>query len=118
MLFDVAGKPLWSNALLTPGNMVQWLELWCRRQESWVLFLVSSLTSWVTLVNSLNLFMPQSPPFGVEKDKAFQDSSLKGHFNSKTLTCFINSIFVVMYLSVFLIAVLLAIGRQYILICS
>ena len=116
MLFDVAGKPLWSNASLTPGNMVQWLELWCRRQESWVLFLVSSLTSWVTLVNSLNLFMPQSPPFGVEKDKAFQDSSLKGHFNSKT--CFINSIFVVMYLSVFLIAVLLAIGRQYILICS
>ena len=60
MLFDVAGKPLWSNASLTPGNMVQWLELWYRRQESWVLFLVSSLPSWVTLVNSLNLFMPQS----------------------------------------------------------
>lgn len=117
MLFDVAGKPLWSNALLTPGNMVQWLELWCRRQESWVLFLVNSLTSWVTLVNSLNLFMPQSPSFGVEKDKAFQNSALKGHFNSKALTCFINSISVVMFLSVFLTAVLLAIGRQYIVIC-
>ena len=82
-----------------------------------MLFLVNSLTSWVTLVNSLNLFMPQSPSFGVEKDKAFQDSALKGHFNSKTLTCFINSISVVMFLPVFLTAVLLAIGRQYILIC-
>lgn len=62
MLFDVAGKPLWSNASLLSGNMVQWLELWCRREEPRVPFLVNLLTSWMTLVNSLSLPMPQFPP--------------------------------------------------------
>lgn len=89
MLFDVAGKPLWSKALLPSGNMVQWLELWCRRQESWVLFLVNLLTSWVTLDNSLNLPMPQSPSLGIERGKTFEDSALKGHFKSITLTYFV-----------------------------
>lgn len=88
MLFDVAGKPLWSNTLLPSGNMVQWLKLWCWRQESWVLFLVNSLTSWMTLVNSLNLPMPQSPCLRIKKDTTFQDFSLKGYFKSKTLKCF------------------------------
>lgn len=89
MLFDVAGKPLWSNTTLTSGNMAQRLELWCRRQESWVLFLVNSLTSWVTLGNSLNLSMPQSPSLGIEEGKDFQHSVLKGHFKNKTSKCFI-----------------------------
>lgn len=80
MLFDVAGKPLWSNASLLSGSMVQWLGLWWRRQESWVLFLVNLLTSWVTLGSTLNLPMPQSPSPGTEKGKAFQDSVLKGAF--------------------------------------
>lgn len=89
MLFDVAGKPLWSNATLPSGNMAQRLELWYRRQESWVLFLVNSLTSWVTLGNSLNLLLPQSPSLGIENSKAFQHSALRGHFKNKTLKCFI-----------------------------
>lgn len=84
MLFDVAGKPLWSNTTLPSGNMAQRLELWYRRQESWVLFLVNSLTSWVTLGNSLNLPMPQSPSLEIEKGKAFQYSALKEHFKNKT----------------------------------
>lgn len=89
MLFDVAGKPLWSHARLPSGNMAPRLELWYRRQESWVLFLVNSLTSWVTLGISLNLPMPQSPFLGTEKGKAFQRSALKGHFKNKTSKCFI-----------------------------
>lgn len=83
MLFDVVGKPLWFNASLLPGNMVQWLKLWYRRQESWVLFLVNSLTSWVTLGNSFNLSMPQSLSLGIEKGKDFQDSDLKGSLRAK-----------------------------------
>lgn len=67
MLFDVTGELLWSDAPLPSGSLVQWLELWPGRQESWVLFLVNTLASWVTLDNSFNLFLPQSLDLRVEQ---------------------------------------------------
>lgn len=72
MLFDVTGELLWSDAPLPSGSLVQWLELWPGRQESWVLFLVNALASWVTLDNSLNLFLPQSLALRVEQALLFK----------------------------------------------
>lgn len=72
MLFDVTGELLWSDAPLPSGSLVQWLELWPGRQESWVLFLVNTLASWVTLGNSFNLFLPQSLDLRVEQTLLFK----------------------------------------------
>lgn len=72
MLFNVTGELLWSDASLPSGSLVQWLELWPVMQESWVLFLVNTLASWVTLDNSFSLLLPQSLTVRVEQALLFK----------------------------------------------